>query len=114
MFIGISVALTLKKIDAIVNLMSYSWGALSGAFIGPYVLSLFWKGVNKYGAFASIIWAVVVTLLGVFKVFKDISWLAPAPNIGAIAIVGSFVVTFVVSLIFKGKLEKAEVSGKTA
>ena len=113
-FIGISVALTLNKIDAIVNLMSYSWGALSGAFIGPYVLSLFWKGVNKYGAFASIIWAVTFTLLGVFKVFKDIPWLAPAPNIGAIAIVGSFAVTLAVSLIFKNKVQKNESAAQAA
>lgn len=102
-FIGISVALTLNKIDAIVNLMSYSWGALSGAFIGPYVLSMFWKGVNKKGAFASMIWAVTITLLGVFKVFKSVPWLTPPPNIGAIAIVGSFVVTFIVSLLTRKK-----------
>ncbi|MBS7263010.1 MAG: sodium:solute symporter [Eubacteriales bacterium] len=101
-FIAVSIALTLKRIDAIVNLMSYSWGALAGAFGGPYVLSLFSKHINKYGAWASLVLAVGLTVAGLFGLFGPVS----AVNIGAFAIAGSFVITPIASLIGE-KLDKS-------
>ncbi len=38
----------------ILEMMSYSWGILSGAFLAPYVLTLYWKGVNRAGAWAGM------------------------------------------------------------
>ena len=39
----------------ILEMMSYSWGILSGAFLAPYVLTLYWKGINRAGAWAGMI-----------------------------------------------------------
>mgnify|MGYP002618149760 CR=1 FL=1 len=34
----------------ILDMMSYSWGILSGSFLAPYLLALYWKGINRAGA----------------------------------------------------------------
>lgn len=39
----------------ILDMMSYSWGILSGSFLAPYLLSLYWKGINRAGAWAGMI-----------------------------------------------------------
>lgn len=31
----------------ILDMMSYSWGILSGSFLAPYLISLYWKGINR-------------------------------------------------------------------
>ena len=36
-------------------MMSYSWGIISGSFLAPYLVSLYWKGVNRAGAWAAMI-----------------------------------------------------------
>lgn len=109
-FVIASVLLAVFKISAIVTLMSLSWGVLSGAFIGPYVLGLYSKKVNKYGAFASMIGCLVLTLILIF-VFgavsvKDGSFgaifnagIARAPLIGVICMASSVVLTYFVSFL---------------
>ena len=39
----------------ILEMMSYSWGIISGAFLAPYATSLYWKGVNRAGAWAGML-----------------------------------------------------------
>ncbi len=39
----------------ILDMMSYSWGIISGSFMAPYILSLFWKKLNRVGAWCGII-----------------------------------------------------------
>ena len=39
----------------ILEMMSYSWGIISGAFLAPYAISLYWKGVNRAGAWAGML-----------------------------------------------------------
>ena len=39
----------------ILEMMSYSWGIISGSFLAPYLLSLYWKGVNRAGAWAGML-----------------------------------------------------------
>lgn len=39
----------------ILDMMSYSWGILSGCFLAPYAVSLYWKGINRAGAWAGMI-----------------------------------------------------------
>lgn len=34
----------------ILDMMSYSWGILSGSFLAPYAIALYWKGINRTGA----------------------------------------------------------------
>jgi len=47
----------------IYDMMSYSWGILSGAFLAPYVLSLFWKKLDKSGAWAGMMTGFVTAII---------------------------------------------------
>lgn len=61
-FLIVSVLIAFNKNASISTLMSYSWGALAGAFLGPFVFGLYSKkttvpaiwtsfilGVRRYG-----------------------------------------------------------------
>lgn len=113
-FVGISAVLAILKIDAIVTMMSLSWGLLAGCFIGPYVLGLYSKKINKYGAYASIISTFVITIsmiigLGIWQtgggsfgaVLK--AGIGRSPLIGVVSMIMSLIVTPIFSLIFKDK-----------
>jgi len=46
----------------ILDMMSYSWGIISGSFLAPYVLALYFKWLNRRGAWAGIIGGFIVAL----------------------------------------------------
>ncbi len=46
----------------ILDMMSYSWGIISGSFLAPYAISLYWKKANKYGAWAGMIGGFIIAL----------------------------------------------------
>ena len=64
LFVIISLVIALLQPAAIVTLMSYSWGALSGCFLAPFLLGIRWKGMTKAGAWAGIITGLVVVVPG--------------------------------------------------
>lgn len=84
------------QIGFIVTLMSLSWGVLSGAFMAPYILGLFWKGVTKAGAYAGLISGVLTSVSLTMILGGDNSPLA-----ASIAIVVPFIVVPIVSLFTK-------------
>lgn len=47
----------------ILEMMSYSWGIISGSFLAPYLLSLYWKGINRAGAWAGMIGGFLTAFL---------------------------------------------------
>ena len=47
----------------ILEMMSYSWGILSGSFLAPYLLSLYWKGINRAGAWAGMLGGFLTAFL---------------------------------------------------
>lgn len=46
----------------ILDMMSYSWGIISGSFLAPYAVSLYWKKANSKGAWAGMIGGFAVAL----------------------------------------------------
>ena len=83
--------------SSILNLVSYAWAGLGGAF-GPVILiSLFWRRMNLAGALAGIvsgafvviIWPHLHALGGIFKLYE----LMPAFLLSCVAIVVSSLVT---------------------
>ena len=54
-FVGCSFVFATLNIPIIVSVMSFSWGIVSGCFIGPYVWSLFSKKITKQGAYAGVL-----------------------------------------------------------
>ena len=47
----------------IIELMSYSWGIISGSFLAPYVLLLYSKKINRAGAWAGMIGGFLVAFV---------------------------------------------------
>ena len=97
-FVAISLVIALAKPAAIVTLMSYSWGALSGCFLAPFLLGVRWKGMTKGGAWTGVVTGliVVVPLMVLAAVGALPSWMSP-PAIGSMAMIVSFVATVVAS-----------------
>lgn len=114
-FVGISALLAIAQIDAIVTMMSLSWGVLAGCFIGPYVLGLYSKKINKMGAYASmittlLITAILIIVLGVVLAPSGATFITilktgigRSPLIGVTCMAMSFVVTPIFSKIFSKK-----------
>jgi len=93
-FIVISLMIALNPPTFIAQLMGISWGALAGAFLAPFMLGLYWRGVTTASVWACFVWGVGLTV---------VNMLAGNPinpiNCGAIAMVGGFVVVWLVSLL---------------
>ena len=90
----------------ILDMMSYSWGIISGSFLAPYVLSLYYKGLNKIGAWASILTGFFIALVpAACKVMVDagvtnesiVNLSLKGPLFACIAIVASLVICLLVS-----------------
>lgn len=99
-FITISLMIALNPPTFIAQLMGISWGALAGAFLAPFMLGLYWKGVTTVSVWACFVWGVGITVVNML-----LGNLISPINCGAIAMLGGFVVVAVVSL-FTPKMNK--------
>ncbi|HHU84595.1 MAG TPA: sodium:solute symporter [Clostridiales bacterium] len=90
----------------IAQLMGLSWGALAGAFLAPFLYSLYWKRVTKPACIASFISGTGIMLSNMF--FKDAfpEILKSPINCGAFAMVVGLIIVPVVSLITKAPKEE--------
>ena len=101
-FIAISVLIALNPPTFIAQLMGISWGALAGAFLAPFLLGLYWRGVTTASVWACFIWGVGFTVVNMLM-GNPINPI----DCGAIAMVGGFPVVLLVSLFTK-KLPQAK------
>ncbi|MBE6706334.1 MAG: hypothetical protein E7577_01685, partial [Ruminococcaceae bacterium] len=110
-FIACSFIFATQNIPIIVNLMSFSWGIVSGCFIGPYIWGLFSKRITKIGAYAGII-SGLLTVGGATLVITITSGFSAAasksPEMGVIAMAVSFVIVPLVSLLTKNTEQEKE------
>lgn len=82
----------------ILMLMSFSWGTISGCFLAPYLLGLWWKQMNRLGAWAGMIGGLLISIgLAVFSGFAT----ANAPLFGVIAMASSFLLCIIGSFVGK-------------
>lgn len=92
-FVLLSVLIALNPSSLITSLMSLSWGTLAGAFLGPFLYGLFWKGATKAGVWAGFISAVLINILNLlFPVTSPVV-------AGAVSIVFSLVIVPLVSFV---------------
>lgn len=102
----------------ILDMMSYSWGILSGAFLAPYVLALYWKGMNKIGAWAGMLTGFfvamppaackLVTIFAQVPGPKVLEIAGKGPNYAVVAMVSSIVVCVLVSAVTSKKTPAKE------
>ena len=114
-FLAISVLIALNKNATITTLMSYSWGALSGSFLGPFLWGLYKKKTTRAAVWTSFTCGVVFTLthMCAFTLFKESfpelgKWAASLPlnlaspiNAGALLMIFSIVIVPIVSAFTK-------------
>ena len=93
-FIVISLMIALNPPTFIAQLMGISWGALAGAFLAPFMLGLYWRGVTTASVWACFIWGVGITVVNML-LGNPINPI----NCGAIAMLGGFPVVWLVSLL---------------
>ena len=70
-FIVISASIAIvqakSRVTFIAQLMGISWGALSGAFLAPFLYGLYWKKTSKAAVCVSFCFATIVELVQLFK-----------------------------------------------
>ena len=93
-FIAISLLIALNPPTFIAQLMGISWGALAGAFLAPFMLGLYWRGVTTFSVWACFVWGVGITVVNMV-LGNPINPI----NCGAIAMLGGFPVVWLASLV---------------
>ena len=109
LFVALSFLFATMNISIIVNIMSFSWGVVSGCFIGPYIWGIYSKKVTKAGAWAGMIsglFAVGIPTLMISLSSGFPAAAAKAPEMGVSAMALSIVVVPVVSAFTKKFDEK--------
>lgn len=121
-FLVISVIIACNKNASISTLMSYSWGALSGAFLGPFLYGLFMKKASPAAVWASLCTGIGITVIhmllfsfgipafdGIKQAVIDLNCplnlLSPI-NAGAFAMIVSLIIVPVVSSFTKAPDKK--------
>ena len=103
-FVTCSFVFATRNIPIIVSLMSFSWGVVSGCFIGPYIWGLFCKKITKIGAFAGIL-SGLITVGGATLVISLNSGFSAAaaksPEMGVSAMAVSMIIVPLVSAFTK-------------
>lgn len=102
-FIAISLFIALNPPTFIAQLMGISWGALAGAFLAPFMLGLYCKGITTASVWACFVWGVGLTV-GNMLLGNPMSPI----NCGAIAMTGGFAVVALFSL-FTPKMNRQTV-----
>jgi len=117
-FIAVSSAIAIvqarSSVTFIAQLMGISWGALAGAFLAPFLLSLYFKQITRPAVWASFISGVTVMCCCMFCTFTGRIFISPfftSPiNAGVLAMMLGLVLVPVISLCTKvsepGKVEK--------
>ena len=99
-FVILSYIFATQNISIIVNIMSFSWGVVSGCFIGPYVWGISSKKITRMGAWAGIVCgffaiAIPTVVISITDGFATAS--GQAATMGVIAMAVSLVVVPIVS-----------------
>lgn len=111
-FIAVSAVIAVvqykSNVTFIAQLMGISWGALAGAFLAPFIYSLYWRGVTKLAVIINFIFGcgIMIANMLVKPSFPEI--LQSPINCGAFAMLAGLVIVPVVSLLTP-KLKKEKI-----
>ncbi len=105
-FVACSFIFATQNIPIIVSLMSFSWGIVSGCFIGPYIWGIFSKKITKIGAYSGILSGLLVVGISTLVISLNSGFAAAAsksPEMGVAAMAVSLVIVPLVSSFTKNK-----------
>ena len=105
-FVACSFIFATQNIPIIVSLMSFSWGLVSGCFIGPYIWGLFSKKITKIGAYAGILSGLLTIGISTLVISLNSGFSAAAaksPEMGVAAMALSLVIVPLISAFTKNK-----------
>ncbi len=105
-FVACSFIFATQNIPIIVSLMSFSWGIVSGCFIGPYIWGLFSKKITKAGAYAGILSGLLVVGIATLVITLNADFATAAkmsPEMGVSAMAVSVIIVPVVSAFTRNK-----------
>ena len=104
-FILISVILAIvqyqSNVTFIAQLMGVSWGALAGAFLGPFLFGLYWKKATAVSVWVSFGFSTVVMLLNIVAKLVFPPLLQSPINAGVFCMVAGLVIVPLVSAFTK-------------
>jgi len=86
------------KLTFIAQLMGLSWGAMAGAFLGPYLYGLYFKRITPASVWVSYAFGVGVMVLNTFCPALFPAWLKSPINCGAFVMLADLVLVPLVSL----------------
>ncbi len=101
-FVACSFIFATQNIPIIVSLMSFSWGVVSGCFIGPYIWGLFSKKITKAGAYAGMLAGLLTVGISTLVITLNSGFSAAAaksPEMGVAAMAVSLIVVPLVSFV---------------
>ncbi len=100
-----------SSVTFIAQLMGISWGALAGAFLAPFLYSLYGKWVTKASVWVSFAAGVIIMIANMVCTFMKVpfinAYFSSPINAGMLAMVVGLVIVPVVSLVTK-KQDKAD------
>ena len=73
LFIALSYFIATHRITFIETLMSLSWGAVSGAFLAPFIYGLFWRKTTGAGALAGMVSGLATSVTLFFMLPKSLA-----------------------------------------
>ena len=104
-FIAISAILALiqykSNVTFIAQLMGVSWGALAGAFLAPFMYSLYSKKVTKAACWVSFLFSSILMTANIFFKASFPTIMQSPINCGAIAMLAGLVIVPIVSIFTK-------------
>lgn len=108
-FIALSVIIAIvqykSNVTFIAQLMGISWGALAGAFLAPFLYSLFWKGTTKAACWVNFVFSVAFMLIDLFGNLTGAQilpvFLRSPINAGAFCMLAGFAIVPIVSAFTK-------------
>lgn len=95
---GIAIIQVNGALPFIAQLMGISWGALAGAFLGPFLWGLYSGRISKAAVWTSFILGVGLTTGNMIAGFVGTPWIPSPINAGAIAMLLSVVIVPTISL----------------
>ncbi|MGN0267826.1 MAG: sodium:solute symporter [Lachnospiraceae bacterium] len=102
-FIAISAIIALiqykSSVTFIAQLMGISWGALAGAFLAPFLYSLYWKGTTKLSCWVCFLFGSILMLVNMLARPSLPAIIQSPINCGVVAMVAGLIIVPVVSLI---------------